>query len=183
LAVAAQQPREPDRPPAALRLLVGTLRASRSGGPSATSLGGTMAQRSELRCSHHASTKPIGMNVHQRLRHLAAAGALARRQCDSPRIWPISLRFGGLRRSSLRVRRFEPSESSAAFSPVSVRWFMRLPPNNRVNRTAHQRRCACWWVPFALRAPAAGYAERWAARWFSVFNFIVETRRRVSRST
>ncbi len=34
-----------------------------------------------------------------------------------------------------------------------------MTPNHRVNRTAHQR---CWWVPSALRAPASGYAERYA---------------------
>ena len=37
--VAAQQPREPDRPPAALRLLVGSLRAARSGGQLRGALG------------------------------------------------------------------------------------------------------------------------------------------------
>jgi hypothetical protein len=32
--------------------------------------------------------------------------------------------------------------------------------NNHVNRTAHKLRL---WVPSVLRAPAAGYVERWAA--------------------
>jgi hypothetical protein len=159
-AVAAQQPREPDRPPAALRLLVGPLVAALLGGRLRGTLGGTMAQRSELQCRHHAWKKSIGMNVHQRLIHLANAGALAARQSGPLRIWPVSLRFDGMRCSSLRFRRCEPPESGVAMARVSVAELWRLPPNNRVNRTAHQRRCACWWVPSALRAPAAGYAAR-----------------------
>jgi hypothetical protein len=35
-----------------------------------------------------------------------------------------------------------------------------MTPNLCLEPTAHQRRYACWWVPFALRAPASGYAER-----------------------
>jgi hypothetical protein len=34
-------------------------------------------------------------------------------------------------------------------------------PNNRINRSAERR---CRSVPVALRAPAPGYAERWASR-------------------
>jgi len=41
-----------------------------------------------------------------------------------------------------------------AFKPVVL---CRRPPNNRMNRTARER---CSRVPVALRAPAAGYAER-----------------------
>jgi hypothetical protein len=117
----------------------------------------------EIQCRYHASTKPIGMNVHQRLVHFAAAGALAMRQSGPPDIWPIFLRFTGMRCSCPRFRRCEPRQSGAALSPVSVSRFLRLPPNNRVNRTAHQRRCACWWVPSSLHSSAAGYAERYAS--------------------
>ena len=123
-----------------------------------------MAERSELQCRHHAPKKPIRMKVHQRLMPFVAAGALAMGQSVPSHISPVFLRFSGMRCSSLRFRRFEPPQSGVAFGCVSVRWVLGLPPNNRVNRTAHQRRCACWWVPSALRAPAAGYAERWAAR-------------------
>jgi hypothetical protein len=81
------------------------------------------------------------------------------RQSGPQGISPASLRFNGMRCLSLRLCRHEPPGSGVAFAPVSVVGFWRLPPNNRVNRTAHQRRCALWWVPSALRAPAAGYAE------------------------
>ena len=38
--------------------------------------------------------------------------------------------------------------------------FVAIPtPNPAVNRTAQKLR---FWVPSALRAPAAGYLERWA---------------------
>jgi hypothetical protein len=154
--VAAQPVARVDRPPAAL---AGTLRASRCGGRSATALGGTMTERVQLQCRYHTSHEWIGMTPYQRLMQFASAGALPRRQSGPQRIWPVSLRFDGMRCSSGRCRRCEPAESGVAFARVSVGVFWRLPPNNRVNRTAHQRRCACWWVPSALRAPAAGYAE------------------------
>jgi hypothetical protein len=135
----------------------------RSGRPSATSLGGTMAQRSEPRCRHHASKEPVGMNVHQRLMHSAAAGALARQQSGPSHISPVSLRFDGLWCSSQRLCGGERPKFGVAFARVSVGVFCRLPPNNRVNRTAQQRRCACWWVPSALRATAAAQPHRSAS--------------------
>jgi hypothetical protein len=100
------------------------------------------------------------MNVPVRLMHFAAAGALTMRQSGPPGISPASRRFNAMRCSSQRFRRFQRPQSGVAFASVSVGTFRRLPPNNRVNRTAQQRRC---WVPFALRAPAAGYAERYAS--------------------
>jgi hypothetical protein len=119
-----------------------------------------MAERVELQWRRHASKKPIGMNVHQRLMHLPAAAAFPGDQSGPPGIWPVFLRFNGMRCSSPGLRRYEPAESAVAFARVSLGEFFGLPPNNRVNRTAQQRRCARCWVPFALRAPAAGYAER-----------------------
>jgi hypothetical protein len=123
-----------------------------------------MTERIQLQCRHRMSHKWIGMSPYQRLMQFAAAGVFPRRESGPPYIWPLSLRFDGMRCSSLRFRRGDPPQSGVAFARVSVRSVLALPPNNRVNRTAHQRRCACWWVPSALRAPAAGYAERWAAR-------------------
>ena len=101
------------------------------------------------------------MNAHQRHMHFAAAGALPMRQFGPPHVLPVSLRFNGMRSSPLRF--LEPPQSGVAFARVSVRSFLGLPPNHRVNRTAHQRRCACWWVPSSLRSSAAGYPERCAS--------------------
>ena len=119
-----------------------------------------MALRFELQCWHHASKKPIGMNVRQRLMHLAAAGALPTCRSGPPRIWPLSLRFAGMRCSSPGFRRCEPVEFDVSFAGISVGGFWGLPPNNRVNRTAGKR---CLPVRFGLRPTPAGYAERWAA--------------------
>jgi len=53
--------------------------------------------------------------------------------------------------SCSHVRGVVFSEAEAVF--VSEGVLSGLPPNKRLNRTAHQR---CWWVPVALCAPAAG---------------------------
>ena len=73
----------------------------------------------------------------QRLMQLAAAGALAMRPSSPPDIPPAFLRFNGMRCPSQGFRRCEPTESGVAFARVSVSGFWRLPPNKRVNRTAH----------------------------------------------
>ena len=138
-------------------VLASSLRPAAFARRSCTTLGGTMAERSELQCRHDTSKKSIGMNVYQRLMRFAAAGAFARRQSGPSHISLASLRFNGMRCSSPRLRRYGTLVSGVAIAPVFVTGFWRLPPNHRVNRTAHQRR---WWVPSALRAPAAGYAER-----------------------
>lgn len=119
-----------------------------------------MGQRPELQCWHHASKKPIGMNVRQRLSHVAAAGALPTRRCGPPDISPISLRFNGMRCTCARFSRCEPPRSGAAYPRVSVGRVLQSPPNKWLERTAQQRRCACCWVPSALRAPAAAQPQR-----------------------
>jgi hypothetical protein len=135
-----------------------SLRSSAAG--YAEPLGGTMTECAQLQCRHHASHKPIDMTTRRRHMHFAAAGPIPERHIGPPGISPASLRFNGMRCSSVRFHRCEPPQSGVAFARVSMGVFWRLPPNHRVNRTAHQRRCACWWVPSALRAPAASYAER-----------------------
>jgi len=116
------------------------------------------------------------MTSHRRLIHFAAAGAPTKRQWVFTHLADISslrrkagraptslsLRSGhvladlsavGLNRvrSCSHVHGVLYSEAEAVFISEGV--FLRLPPNKRLNRTAHQR---CWWVPVPLRAPAAG---------------------------
>ena len=136
----------------------------------------------ELQSWHHASRRPIGMNVHQRLLHLAAAVALTMRQSGPPDISPVFLRFSGMRWSSLRFRRCEPPRSGVALASVTARVVLALPPNQCLEPTAQQRRCACCWVPSSLRSSASAQARRWAARWLDVLNFSVGTMPPRSRS-
>jgi len=118
----------------------------------------------------------IGMTVHGRLTHFRATGGRIQRQCGPHafgRHLFASPKFGHTHTSqSLRSGHVQAALSGVALHRVRSRGHMRvvvspeveavfisegvfseLPPNKRLNRTAHQR---CWWVPVALCAPAAG---------------------------
>jgi len=119
--------------------------------------------------------------IQARMDGMSAGG---RARCDVRGTRLVSLRCNGMRCSSLRFRRCAQPLVGVAYPEgegvhMSVRSLLGLPPNNRVNRTAHQRRCACWWVPSSLRSSAAGYAERWASRLIvAIAEAIVRTSKR-----
>ena len=98
-------------------------------------LGGTMAERVELQCRHHASHKSIDMTEHPRLMYFAAAGALTTRQSGPPRILQMALAATECRARpddrSLRTTAVRCSVRAVDAEGISVRWVLRSRPQPR----------------------------------------------------
>jgi hypothetical protein len=58
------------------------------------------------------------------------------------------------------VRNMKRSNAGQKRTEAGVPLGERMTPNNGIDRSAQELRS---WVPVALRAPAPGHAERWAA--------------------